>query len=44
MGENCYEDKVYKALKAMDSAFRDFNIMPEVHLHKAYDEVIKDLR
>ncbi|KPU45877.1 serine-pyruvate aminotransferase [Oxobacter pfennigii] len=42
MGENCYADKVYKALKAMDSAFRDFGITPKESLHKTFDQIMND--
>jgi len=41
MGENCREDRVYKTLKAMDSAFREVKIIPEVYLHKVFDDIMK---
>lgn len=42
MGENCHEDKVYKALRALDSAFKDFNITPKASMHKLFNENIKN--
>lgn len=41
MGENCYEDKVFKTLKAIDNALREFGITPKVSLHKTFDELTK---
>jgi aspartate aminotransferase-like enzyme len=40
MGENCRSDRVYKAFKALDHAFRDFHVIPEVVLHKTFSDII----
>ncbi|MFT9493520.1 pyridoxal-phosphate-dependent aminotransferase family protein [Anaerosolibacter sp.] len=36
MGENCYEDRLYVALKALDNVFRKNNVKLNVELHKAF--------
>lgn len=36
MGENCYEDKLYLTLKALDSVLRDLGFNLEKHLHKEF--------
>ncbi|ERK29213.1 pyridoxal-phosphate-dependent aminotransferase family protein [Clostridium intestinale] len=36
MGENCYEDKLYLTLKALDSVLRDLGLNLEKHLHKEF--------
>ena len=36
MGENCYEDKVYLTLKALDQVLRKYGVRPKVELHKAF--------
>lgn len=42
MGENCQEKKIYRTFKAMDGAFRHFNITPKVMLHKTFDEIFNE--
>lgn len=36
MGENCYEDKLYLTLKALDSVLRDLGFKLEKNLHKEF--------
>lgn len=36
MGENCYEEKVYLTLKALDKVFRDLDIELKSELHKNF--------
>lgn len=42
MGENCRKDKVFKTLKAMDSAFRDFGVPQSASLSRTYNDALKD--
>ncbi|AKL94229.1 serine-pyruvate aminotransferase/aspartate aminotransferase [Clostridium aceticum] len=40
MGENCYEEKVYSTLKALDQVFRKYNIPLRGELHKLFVEYV----
>lgn len=40
MGENCYEDKVYLTLKALDKVLRDLGVELKQELHKTFVEAI----
>lgn len=40
MGENCYEEKIYRTLKALDSVLRDLKVQLKVELHKYFIDVI----
>lgn len=42
MGENCFEEKLYKTLKALDSGFRDFKIIPKAPLHRIFSDKMKE--
>jgi aspartate aminotransferase-like enzyme len=41
MGENCYEEKVYLTLKALDKTFRKYNVVVKNELHKTFVEYLK---
>lgn len=36
MGENCYEGKLYRTLKALDQSLRELNFDPGIKLHKIF--------
>lgn len=36
MGENCYEEKLYKTLKALDQSFRKYDVSLSCKLHKTF--------
>ncbi len=40
MGENCYEEKIYRTLKALDKSLRELGFSPSKELHKVFvDEI-----
>jgi len=40
MGENCYEEKIYRTLKALDKSLRELGFLPLKDLHKVFvDEI-----
>lgn len=41
MGENCYEEKVYLTLKALDKTFRKYKVDLKKELHKTFVEYLK---
>jgi aspartate aminotransferase-like enzyme len=36
MGENCYEEKLYRTLKAFDHSLRELGFNLSVELHKVF--------
>ncbi|MCR1898727.1 alanine--glyoxylate aminotransferase family protein [Irregularibacter muris] len=39
MGENCYEEKLYLTLKALDTVLKELNVPVKGYLHKHFQEV-----
>lgn len=40
MGENCYEEKLYKTLKALDKVVRELGVKLEGEIHKIFVEAV----